>query len=124
MRLNRQVRLLSLLVKHPLVPLPVKIIGCCAIGYLFSPVQLIPSFIPIIGQMDDLFVLYVGTRIVRKFAPPVVVNQCETLAETASLAQIERWERRLRDFLIVGHWRQWQHSLRLKFLLPARPERG
>lgn len=94
---NKQVHLLSLLVKHPQVPWPAKITGGCAIGYLFSPIQLIPSFIPILGQMDDLMVLYLGTRVVRKFAPAAVLNQCEALADRASSAQIERWEHTLRD---------------------------
>jgi hypothetical protein len=47
--------------------------------------------------MDDLLVLYLGTRIMRKFAPAAVRNECEALADRASLAQIERWERTLRD---------------------------
>ena len=94
---NKQVRLLCMLVKHPQVPWPAKITGACAIGYLFSPIQLIPSFLPILGQMDDLLVLYLGIRMVRKFAPEVVLNQCEALAEGASSAEIDRWERRLRD---------------------------
>jgi uncharacterized membrane protein YkvA (DUF1232 family) len=94
---NQQVRLLSLLIKHPEVPWPAKITGGCAIAYIFSPIQLIPSFIPIVGQMDDLLVVYLGTRIMRKFAPAAVLNQCEALAHRASSAQIERWEHTLRD---------------------------
>lgn len=99
---NKQIRLLSLLVKHSQVPLPAKIAGYCAIGYILSPIQLIPSFIPIIGQMDDLLMLYLGTRVVRRFAPSVVLNECTALADSASSAQITCWEQKLSEFL-TGH---------------------
>lgn len=33
-----------------------------ALGYQVSPVDLIPGFIPVIGQLDDLFVLLWGIR--------------------------------------------------------------
>lgn len=100
--LNKRVRLLSLLVKHPRVPWPAKIPGLFAISYIFSPIQLIPSFIPIVGQMDDLLVLYLATRMVRKLAPAAVLNECEGLAESASAAQMERWEHTLRDLLTAN----------------------
>ena len=33
-----------------------------ALGYLLSPVQLIPNFIPVVGQSDDLVVVTVALR--------------------------------------------------------------
>lgn len=88
----KQVRLLSLLMKRREVPWPAKVAGGCAIAYIFSPIQLIPTFIPVIGQLDDLVVLFLGTRVVRRFTPAAVLRECETLAESASSAQIARWE--------------------------------
>ena len=95
--LNRQVRLLSLLVRRPEVPWPAKVAGGCAIAYIFSPIQLIPSFILVIGQLDDLLILFLGTKVVRKFTPDVVLNECEARAECASSAQVEHWEHRFLD---------------------------
>lgn len=89
--ITRQAHLLSLLIKRPEVPWPVKLAGGCAIAYLFSPIQLIPTFIPLIGQLDDLFVLFLGTKIVRKFSPAAVLKECEERAEVASSVQVERW---------------------------------
>ena len=100
--INKQVRLLSLLVGRPEVPWPAKIVGGCAIAYIFSPVQLIPTFVPVIGQMDDLLVLFLGTRVVRKFTPASVLRDCEKRADLASSAQIERWEQMLCDFRQSG----------------------
>lgn len=95
--ITKQAHLLTLLIKRPELPWPAKLAGGCAIGYLFSPIQLIPTFIPIIGQMDDLFVLFLGTRIVRKFTPPVVLKECEERAEVASSLRVARWEDIIRD---------------------------
>jgi uncharacterized membrane protein YkvA (DUF1232 family) len=52
--------------------------------YIFSPVQLIPTFIPVIGQLDDLAVLWLGMRYLRRFAPAHVLAQCEAQAELTS----------------------------------------
>jgi len=93
----KQAHLLSLLIKRPEVPWPAKIAGGCAIAYLFSPLQLIPTFIPVIGQLDDLLVLFLGTRIVRKFSPPSVLKECEERAEVASSVQVRRWEDMIRN---------------------------
>ena len=93
--INKQVRLLSILVRRPEVPWPAKLVGGCAIAYIFSPIQLILTFIPVIGQMDDLLVLLLGTKVVRKFTPSALLYECELRAEQGSETQIERWERAL-----------------------------
>jgi uncharacterized membrane protein YkvA (DUF1232 family) len=103
----KQAHLLSLLIKRPEVPWPAKIAGGCAIAYLFSPIQLIPTFIPVIGQLDDLLVLFLGTRIVRKFSPPAVLKECEERAEVASSVQVGRWEDMIRN---TGSPVPWQRD--------------
>jgi uncharacterized membrane protein YkvA (DUF1232 family) len=45
-----------------------------AIGYLVSPIQLIPNFIPVIGQLDDLAVLTVAVRYACRCLPPEEVR--------------------------------------------------
>ena len=95
--ITQQAHLLSLLIKRPEVPWPAKAAGCCAIAYLFSPIQLIPTFIPIIGQLDDLAVLFLGTRIVRKFTPAAVLQECEERAEVASSLLAARWQNIVRE---------------------------
>ncbi len=41
-------------------------------GYVFSPVDLVPGIIPIAGQLDDLAVLIGGLKLVLKTVPPPV----------------------------------------------------
>jgi uncharacterized membrane protein YkvA (DUF1232 family) len=80
-----QVRILPLILRHPLVPWRAKVAAACALAYLLSPVQLIPTFIPVIGQLDDLAVLFAGMRAIRKLTPPNVLAECETKARSASV---------------------------------------
>jgi uncharacterized membrane protein YkvA (DUF1232 family) len=94
---NKQFRLLALLLRHSQVPWPAKIAGGCAMAYIFSPIQLIPSFIPVIGQMDDLLVLFLGKKVISKFTPDSVLDECEARATIESSAQVERWEDMLRQ---------------------------
>jgi len=75
--LFRQTRVLILLLRHPSVPWHAKLIAACTLGYLLSPIQLIPTFIPIVGQLDDLAVLFLGMKFLRMLAPDVVLADCE-----------------------------------------------
>ncbi len=43
--------------KDPRVPLKSKILIAIAVGYLLSPIDLIPDFIPVIGQLDDILIV-------------------------------------------------------------------
>jgi uncharacterized membrane protein YkvA (DUF1232 family) len=82
-----QIRVLGLAIKHPQVPWHAKLVAGCAVGYLVSPIQIIPTFIPVIGQLDDLFVLFIGMKLLRKWTPERVLAECETRARSSSSAQ-------------------------------------
>ena len=40
------------------MPWYARLVAACTVGYLFSPIQFIPSFIPVIGFSDDLLVVF------------------------------------------------------------------
>ena len=46
--------------KDPRTPLPAKLIVVLTLGYVLSPIDIIPDFIPIIGYFDDLLLLPMG----------------------------------------------------------------
>lgn len=83
--LVEQARILSLALRHPGVPWYAKLVAGCSIGYLVSPIQIIPTFIPVIGQLDDLFVLFVGMKLLRKLTPQNVLAECEARAKSPIL---------------------------------------
>lgn len=77
-----EIQTLQQLVSHPGSGASTKMVAACSVGYLFSPIQLIPSFIPVIGQLDDLFVVYIGMKLVRRLAPPEVLRECQCKAQS------------------------------------------
>jgi uncharacterized membrane protein YkvA (DUF1232 family) len=48
--------------------------------YLCSPIQLIPNFIPVLGQMDDVFVIWITKKFVRKLIDQQTWQQCSDMA--------------------------------------------
>ena len=75
--LLRETRVVTLLLRHPDVPWHAKLIAACTLGYLLSPIQVIPTFIPVIGQLDDLAVLLIGMKLLRALTPRTVLAECE-----------------------------------------------
>ena len=86
----RQARILSLALRHPRVPWYAKLVAGCALGYLVSPIQLIPTFIPVVGQLDDILVLFAGMKLLRKLTPENVLAECEAQAGSPILLQPKR----------------------------------
>jgi uncharacterized membrane protein YkvA (DUF1232 family) len=79
--LQREAHVFYFAFKHPRMPWYARIVAACTAGYLFSPIQLIPSFIPVIGLLDDLLVLFLGLKLLRRITPPDVLIECRELAE-------------------------------------------
>jgi uncharacterized membrane protein YkvA (DUF1232 family) len=45
--------------------------------YVASPIQLIPNFIPVIGQLDDVLVIGLSIRLLKRSVPPTVLDDCQ-----------------------------------------------
>ena len=76
--------------KHPRVRWYARLVAACTAGYLLSPIQLIPSFIPVIGFLDDLLVLFLGVKLLKKAIPPDVLDECRALAEASEMRRKEQ----------------------------------
>lgn len=66
-----------------------KLVAACSAGYLFSPIQLIPNYIPVIGFSDDFLVLFVGAKVLQRIIPPEVLTECRELADAAEMRRKE-----------------------------------
>lgn len=69
--------------KDPRVPWYAKLFIACVAGYAFSPVDLIPDFIPVIGYLDDLVLIPLGIAMAIKMIPPTVLTECREKAQSA-----------------------------------------
>ncbi|KGR77994.1 YkvA family protein [Ureibacillus manganicus] len=79
--LKKQIIILYLAYKDKRVPLYAKIFTACVVAYAFSPIDLIPDFIPILGYLDDVILLPIGILIALKMIPKDVIADCEVKAK-------------------------------------------
>jgi uncharacterized membrane protein YkvA (DUF1232 family) len=71
LQLLRQLRTVYRVLRHPCAPWTARLVAAITVGYVVSPIQLIPSFIPVVGQLDDAAVLWAGTWLIRRVSPQV-----------------------------------------------------
>jgi len=88
--LLRQTHLITLILRHPDVPWYSKLIAASTLGYLVSPIQLIPTFIPVIGQLDDLAVVIIGIKLLRILTPKTALAECEAKLYASTAKTQER----------------------------------
>jgi len=72
-RLRRDIVALSLAARDPRVPLYAKALAAAIAAYALSPIDLIPDFIPVLGQLDDLILVPLGIWLVVKLIPAPVM---------------------------------------------------
>ena len=78
---KRELYALYLAYKDPKVPWYARIIAIMVVGYAFSPIDLIPDPIPVLGYLDDLILIPLGIALVIKLIPPDVLNECRERAK-------------------------------------------
>jgi uncharacterized membrane protein YkvA (DUF1232 family) len=79
--LKRQILVLYLAYKDERVPWYATLFTACVVAYAFSPIDLIPDFIPILGYLDDVIIVPLGIMFAIKMIPNEVIEECEIKAE-------------------------------------------
>ena len=80
-RLKTEVYALYLAYQDPRVPWHARAFAACVVAYGFSPIDLIPDFIPVLGYLDDLLLLPLGIWLALKMIPPQVMAECREKAQ-------------------------------------------
>jgi uncharacterized membrane protein YkvA (DUF1232 family) len=88
-RLFREFRILLRALAHPGVPWYAKLVCGCAVLYVVSPIQLIPNFIPIIGQMDDVLVIGLSIKLLKRSVPSIVLDECQNASPATFKSAIQ-----------------------------------
>jgi len=73
--------------KDPRTPWYAKAVAFLTIAYAFSPIDFIPDFIPILGYLDDLFIVPAGITLAIRLIPAEVLEEAR---ETAATRSVER----------------------------------
>jgi uncharacterized membrane protein YkvA (DUF1232 family) len=91
-KLKQQMYTLWFACKDPRTSWYTKIFAAFIVAYAFSPIDLIPDFIPLIGHLDDLIIVPLGmTLVLKMISPPVIAtSKAKAIAQINDPTQ-KRW---------------------------------
>ena len=103
------------LFRHPETPWPAKAIAVFVLAYALSPIDLIPDFIPVLGQLDDLILIPLGIALAVRLTPKplweALLQEAERSAENlpplvwGAVAVVVVWA--ILIALAIWAWRSW-----------------
>lgn len=73
-QLKTEVYALYLAYKDPRTPWYARVFAAIVVGYAFSPIDLIPDPIPVLGYLDDLVLIPLGVFLALKMIPSEVMS--------------------------------------------------
>jgi len=72
---------LYLAARDPRTPWYAKLVVAGIVAYAFSPIDLIPDFVPVLGYLDDLVLIPAGIALAMKLVPDQVLMECRAQAQ-------------------------------------------
>jgi uncharacterized membrane protein YkvA (DUF1232 family) len=84
-KLKTELHALYLAYGDPRVPLCARVFAAVVVAYAFSPIDLIPDPIPVLGYLDDLILVPLGIALAVRMIPPAVLTECRAKAREAAL---------------------------------------
>ena len=116
-QMKTQLNALYLAYQDPRTPWYARVFAFAVVAYAFSPIDLIPDMIPLLGYLDDVILLPVGIYIALRLIPAPVMAEARLRAVTsgprtpasrvAAVAVIATW---LLALLLVATW-LWRRFL-------------
>lgn len=92
-QLKTETYAICLAYRDPRTPWYARIFAACVVGYAFSPIDLIPDPIPVLGYLDDLVLVPLGIALALKMIPQAVLAECREKAHAAmSQGQPTNWK--------------------------------
>lgn len=80
-QLTRELRAIHLAYRDPRVPWYARLLSGVVVAYAFSPIDLIPDPIPVIGYLDDLVLIPLGVALALRLIPAEVMGDCRERAQ-------------------------------------------
>jgi uncharacterized membrane protein YkvA (DUF1232 family) len=101
-QLKTETYALYLAYRDPRTPWYAKLWAAIVVGYTFSPIDLVPDFIPVLGYLDDLILVPLGVLLALKLIPADVMAECRREAQAA--AKTGKPVSRVAGVIIVAIW--------------------
>jgi uncharacterized membrane protein YkvA (DUF1232 family) len=79
-RFKRELTVYQCVLRDPRTPKGAKVLLGLAIGYLLSPFDLIPDFIPVLGHLDDVIIIPLLVGLACTMVPQQVMEDCRRSA--------------------------------------------
>ena len=99
-RLKAEVLALYLAYGDPRTPWYAKVVVAVVVGYAFSPIDLIPDPIPILGYLDDVILIPLGVALAIRLIPTEVLAECRKRAAEG----VDRPVNRVAAVVVVALW--------------------
>lgn len=90
--------------RHPGTPWTARLLGALVVAYAFSPIDLIPDFIPVLGYLDDVLLVPLGIWLTLRMIPAAVRDECRGRAEAWQATHAQRPRNRAAAVVIVLVW--------------------
>jgi uncharacterized membrane protein YkvA (DUF1232 family) len=91
-KLKQEVYALYLVSKDRRAPWYARVVAVVVVAYAFSPIDLIPDPIPLLGYLDDLILIPLGIALVIKLIPAEVLQDCRKKAAlTVKAGKPKNW---------------------------------
>lgn len=100
--LKKQLLVLYLAYRDERVPWYAKLFTMLVVAYAFSPIDLIPDVIPILGYLDDLILVPLGVYLALKLIPKEVLEDCKRkVEERQTTSKPKNW---ITGIIIITLW--------------------
>jgi uncharacterized membrane protein YkvA (DUF1232 family) len=99
---KQEVYALYLASKDRRVPWYARVVAIVVVAYAFSPIDLIPDPIPVLGYLDDLILIPLGIALVIKLIPAEVLQDC--LGKAASTMRAGKPKNWVAGVIIILIW--------------------
>jgi uncharacterized membrane protein YkvA (DUF1232 family) len=100
--LKQETYALYLAYKDRRTPWYARVCVAVVVAYAFSPLDLVPDFIPVLGYLDDLLLVPLGIVLARKLVPSTVLAECRVCA--AEVMAQGKPVNRLAGAVIIAIW--------------------
>jgi uncharacterized membrane protein YkvA (DUF1232 family) len=88
--IRRDLHATWLAARDPRVPWHAKAVALFVTAYAFSPIDLIPDFVPVLGYLDDLIIVPIGLWLAIRLIPPDILEEHRAAAELAGKEPVSK----------------------------------